>query len=115
MVLGSVSQGTACSTSHGDAFPQLIPLTTVRLPTPLEIRFEAGQGATAIRGWIYDRDAPSPAGGPIEEFSLPASRGAYETRSVLPGRTYDVTVNVEWSFVVTRGEETHLFRVRAEP
>jgi len=29
MVLGSTTEGTARSTSHGDAFPQNVPLTTV--------------------------------------------------------------------------------------
>jgi hypothetical protein len=115
MVLGSVTEGTACSTSHGDAFPQLAPLTTVHLPTPLVMHFAAGQGATAIRGWIYDLEAPSLSGGPIEEFALPGGSGAYEARSILPRRTYNVTVNVRWSFLITQGEETHLFRLRTEP
>lgn len=115
MVLGSASEGTACSTSHGDAFPQNLPLTTVRAPTPLTLRFEAGQGATEIRGWIYDLDAPLPSGGPIEEFTLPGRSGAYEARSIVPARTYSVTVNVRWSFLLTQGEESHLFRVRIEP
>ncbi|MEX2047680.1 MAG: hypothetical protein WEE03_10990 [Chloroflexota bacterium] len=36
-------------------------------------------------------------------------------RSILPARTYRVLVNVPWSFLGTRGEVTHLFRLRIEP
>jgi len=67
------------------------------------------------RGWIYDLDAPSPSGGPNEEFSLPGASGAYQARSIVPARTYSVTVNVPWSFLVTEGEVTHLFRLRIGP
>ncbi len=115
MVLASTTEGTACSTSHGDAFPQLAPLTTVRAVTPVALHFEAGQGATKIRGWIYDLDAQSQPGGPIEDFTLLGRSGAFEPRSMVASRTYSVTVNVVWSFVVRQGEETHLFRLRIEP
>ena len=115
MVLGSSSEGTACSTSIGDAFPENVPLTTVHAATPVTLRFDAGQGATEIRGWIYDLEAPSPSGGPNEEFTVPGRSGTYETRSIVAARTYSITVNVRWSFVVTQGEETHLFRLRVEP
>ncbi len=115
MALGSTSEGTACSTSIGDAFPQTVPLTTVRSAPPLTLHFEAGQGASEIRGAIYDVDAPAASGGPDEEFSVAGRSGSYEARSVIAGRTYRVLVNVRWSFVVTRGEETHLFEVRLEP
>jgi hypothetical protein len=115
MVLASTSEGTACSTSIGDAFPQNVPLTTVHAATPVTLRFDAGQGATEIRGWIYDLDAPSPSGGPNEEFTVPGRSGTYEARSIVAARTYSITVNVPWSFVVTQGEETHLFRLRIEP
>lgn len=115
MVLASTSERTACSTSIGDAFPQNVPLTTVRAAKMPALRFEAGQSATGIRGWIYDVDSPTPSGGPIEEFTLPGRTGSYEPRSIVAARTYSVTVNVRWSLLVTRGEETHLFRVRVEP
>ncbi len=113
-VLSSTTEGTPCSTSHGDAFAQNIPLTTVRGSTPVTIRVEADQGAE-IRGWIYDLDAPSSSGRPNEEFTLPGRSGSYEVRSIIPARTYQVLVNVRWSFVVTQGEVTHLFKFRVEP
>jgi hypothetical protein len=111
MVLSSTTEGTGCSASHGDAFPQDVPLTTVRAPTPVTLRFEAGEGATEIRGWIYDVDAPTPSGGPIEEFTVPGRSGEHAARLIVPARVYRVIVNVRWSFVVTRGEETHVFRL----
>ena|SRR2546430_11187472 len=115
MALASTSEGTACSTTIGDAFPRDLPLTTVRAAAPVTIHFEAGQGANEIRGWIYDVDAPSASGGPNEEFTVAGRSASYEARSVIAGRTYRVLVNVRWSFVVTHGEETHLFEVRLEP
>jgi hypothetical protein len=115
MVLASASEGTACSSSIGDAFPQNTPLTTVRGSTRPIIHVEADQGATEIRGFIYDVDAPSPSGGPNEEFTLPGRSGSYEMSSILPAHTYQVLVNVRWSFVVTQGEVTHLFKFRVEP
>jgi hypothetical protein len=113
--LGSTTERTtACSTAHGDAFPQLSPLTTVHAATPITLRFEAGQGATQIRGWIYEFDGTSPSGGPIEAFTLPGRSGEFQPRSMVASRTYSVTVNVVWSFLVAQGEETHLFRLRIE-
>jgi hypothetical protein len=112
-VLASTTQGTACSTSHGDAFAQNVPLTTVHAATPLTLHFEAGQGTTEIRGALYDLDAPP--GNPIEEFTLPGRIGVYQLRSVVPARTYRILVNARWSFVLTQGEETHLFEIRMEP
>jgi hypothetical protein len=103
MVLASTTEGTPCSTSHGDAFPQNIPLTTVRSSMPVTIHVEADQG-TEIRGWIYDVDAPSPSGGPTLEFTLPGRSGSYEVRSIVAARTYQVLLNVRWSLVVTQGE-----------
>src|SRR5437773_10358496 len=50
MVLASTTEGTACSTSHGDAFPQLAPLPTVRAATPVALHFEADPGATQTPG-----------------------------------------------------------------
>ena len=115
MVLSSRSEGTPCSGSVGDAFPQEQPLTTVRGQVPVTFQFEAGDGATGIRGWIYDVDRGPPSGGPLEEFALPGRRGSYQTRSILPARTYMVMVNVAWSLVVAHGEETNVFRLRVEP
>lgn len=115
MVFAGVTERTACSSSHGDAFPQDPPLTTVRAPLPVTLKFEAGQGATSIRGVIYDVDAPTPSGGPQEEFTVTGRTGAHTARSIVPGRTYQVLVNVPWSFFVTGGEETHVFRLRVEP
>jgi hypothetical protein len=115
MMVSSVTQRTACSSSHGDAGPQDPPLTTVRAPLPLTLTFNAGQGASSIRGVIYDVDAPTPSGGPQEEFMVPGRSGAHTARSMVPGRTYEVMVNVPWSFFVTGGEETHRFRLRVEP
>src|SRR2546428_11244883 len=115
MALGSTSEGRACSSSIGDYFPGTLPLTIVRAALPLTLEFEAGQGASEIRGAIYDVDAPAASGGPNEEFNVAGRSGSYMARSVTAGRTYRVLVNVRWSFVVTHGEETHLFEVRLEP
>ncbi len=112
MVPSSTTERVACRTAHGDGPPDR-PLTTVRLQPPVIIRFAAGPGATRLRGWIYDTEAPR--GGPIEEFTLPGRGGSYEPREVISGRTYDFLVNAEWSFVVASGEETHAFRLRIEP
>jgi hypothetical protein len=112
-VLASTSDGTACSTSIGDAFPQNVPLTIVRAPMPVKLEFEAGQGATEIRGAIYDRDAPP--GNPTEEFTLQGDSGSYELRTPVVARTYRVLVNVRWSIVVAHGEVTHLFDLRVQP
>ena len=115
MVLSSTTVRTGCSAEHGDAFPRDVPLTTVRAPTPAMLHIEAGQGATAIRGWIYDIDAPMASGGPIEEFTLSGRSGDHEARSIVPGRTYRVVVNVTWSSLITGGEVTHIFQLRIEP
>jgi hypothetical protein len=115
LALSSTTVRTGCSTEHGDAFPRDVPLTTVRAPTPAVLHIEAGQGATVIRGWIYDVDAPTVSGGPIEEFTLSGRGGDHEARSIKPARTYNVVVNVSWSSVVTGGEVTHVFRLRIEP
>jgi hypothetical protein len=114
IVLASASEGTACSTSIGDAFPENVPVTTVRA-MPVTVHVEAGQGATEIRGWIYDLAAPSPGGGPNEEFTLPGRSGDYQMRSIVPNRTYRVLLNVAWSFLATHGEVTHIFEMRLEP
>ena len=113
-VLASTTEGTACSASHGDAFPQDLPLTTLHAASSVLLQFEAGQAATQIRGWIYEGEGPS-LSGPIEEFALAGRSGTYQPRSMFISRTYSVTVNVMWSYLVTQGEETHLFRLRVEP
>lgn len=115
MILSSATERTACSAQHGDAFPRELPLTVVRTTAPVTLQLEAGQGVTQVRGWIYDADAPTPTGGPIEEFTLAGRSGTYQARSIAPARTYSVLVNVVWSYLVTGGEETHAFRVRIEP
>jgi hypothetical protein len=115
MVLSSTTVRTGCSAEHGDAFPRDVPLTTVRAPTPAMLHIEAGQGATGIRGWIYDIDTSTASGGPIEEFTLSGRSGDHEARSIMPARTYSVVVNVIWSSLVTGGEVTHVFRLRIEP
>ena len=115
MALASTTEGTRCSTTHGDGFVQNPPLTLIRAPTPVTLVIDAGQGATGIRGWLYDVDTPSPSGGPIEEFTLPGRSASYQARSIVPGRTYNVLVNVTWTSLVISGEVTHVFRVRIEP
>jgi hypothetical protein len=115
MVLSSTSRLTAwVSGEHGDAFPREIPVTTVRTSLPVMLKFEAGQGASAIRGWLYDKEAPTPAGGPSEEFTLPGRTGAYAPRTIVVGRTYEIVVNVMWSGLLVSGEETHVFRLKIE-
>ena len=114
MVLASTTERTACSTSVGDAFPQNVPLTVVPRASPPTLHI-AAPGATEIRGAIYDVAAPSPSGGPMEEFTLPGGDGEHAFRSILPARTYRVIVNVGWSFVVAGGEVTYLFDLRQEP
>ncbi len=114
MVLSSTTVRTGCSAEHGDTFPRDVPLTTVHAPTPAMLHIEAGQGATGIRGWIYDIDTPMASGGSIEEFTLSGRSGDHEARSIMPARTY-VVVNVIWSSLVTGGEVTHVFRLRFEP
>jgi hypothetical protein len=115
MALSSTSRLTAWgSGEHGDAFPREIPVTTVRTSLPMMLKFEAGQGASAIRGWLYDKEAPTANGGPSEEFNLPGRTGAYAPRTIVAGRTYEIVVNVMWSGVLVSGEQTHLFRVKVE-
>jgi hypothetical protein len=115
MVLASTSVRTGCSGEVGDAFPRDVPLTTVRTPTPAVIHVAAGQGATGTHGWIYDVDAPTASGGPLEEFALSGRSGDHTSKSIVTARTYTVVVNVMWSALVTEGEVTHIFRLRVEP
>ncbi len=115
MVLTSTSRVTGWWAGEvGDAAVGEIPLTTLHTSVPVTLVFEAGQGANAIRGWLYDREAPTAAGGPIEEFTLPGRTGAYAPRAMSIGRTYQVVVNVMWSGLLVRGEETHAFRLKIE-
>ena len=115
MVLASATERTGCSSQHGDAFPQDVPLTTVRAAVPVTLQVEAGQGATQIRGVVYDVDTPLASGGPSEDFTLPGRSGAHQLRSMVTARTYSVLVNVQWSALVKQGEVTYVFRVRIEP
>ena len=112
MVLASTSRITAWGYGEqGDAFPAELPLSTVRASTPVTLTFDAGQGASEIRGWLYDKDAPSATGAPTEEFSLPGRSGSYTSRTIVAGRTYEVLVNVKWTGLLVQGEETHAFRL----
>jgi hypothetical protein len=108
----STTEGTPCSTSHGDG-PALSRETTVRALTPLAIRVETDSG-THVLGWIYDIDAPTPSGGPLEEFTL-AGTGTHQSRSIVATRRYEVVVNVARSVLGFRSEVTHAFRVRVQP
>lgn len=83
MVRSSSTRSFIGGSEHGDDSPQRIPLTTIRTSTPVSLRFDTGQGATDIRGMIYDMDSPS--GGPIEEFALPGRVGTHEARTIAPG------------------------------
>lgn len=114
-VLSSTSRLTLwVAGEHGDWFPGDIPVTAVRTSRPATLKFEAGQGASRIRGWLYDKEAPTPGGGPSEQFNLPGRTGAYAPRTIVVGRTYEIVVNVMWSGVLVSGEETHVFRVKVE-
>ena len=117
--LVSSTEGTPCSTSHGDGpFPTLAP-TIVREPTPLAIRVDADPGSQ-IRGRIYEIDASTPvmrllpASGPLEEFTL-TSGVTYQSRSIVASRSYEVWVDVSRSVLGFRSEVGHAFRVRVQP
>ena len=115
MVLSSTSRITAWVAGEvGDYFPREIPVTTVRTSLPVMLKVEAGQGASVIRGWLYDKETPTPTGGPSEEFNLPGRTGAYAARTIVVGRTYEIVVNVMWSGLLVSGEVTHVFRVKVE-
>jgi hypothetical protein len=108
----STTEGTPCSTSHGDG-PFSPRLTIVRVSTPITIRVDVDPG-TQVRGWIYDVDGPTPTGGPLEEFTL-AGTGTHQSRSIVAARTYNVLVNVARSVMGFRSEVTHAFSLRVEP
>jgi hypothetical protein len=115
IVLVSASKVTGWwSGEHGDAFPSDIPLTTVRTAIPLTLQFDAGQGASDIDVWLYDKDSPSSGGGPTEEFTVHGRAGAYASRTIKVGHTYEILANVKWSGLLVRGEVTHAFRLKIE-
>lgn len=113
-VLSSTSERSAFSGSVRD-YAHKPPVTVVRAAAPVSIHVATGQGTTGVRGWIYDVVAPTPEGGPIENFTLPGGGGAHESRSIAPGRTYLVAINLAWSALATSGEATYVFQVRVEP
>jgi hypothetical protein len=78
------------------------------------LQVDAGQGASQIRGWLYDIDTPTQTGSPAEEFTLQGRTGSASLRSASVGRTYEVVINVVWSGLLVRGEETHAFRLKIE-
>lgn len=111
--LTSTSDRTGCSGTVSDYVIGDIPEETVSGKPVLT--FSGGAGTSAFRGWIYDMKDGRPAGAPIEEFTVPGSSGRYEPQKMSRGKTYEVLVNAPWSFVITSGEETHVFRVRLVP
>ena len=113
-VLVSQTDRTLCSATHGDAFPQTIPLTTVRGSLPITLRLASGGQVAQLRGWIYDDVGGRPAGSPIEEFTVRGGGGEYASTVMRHGRTYNVLVNASWSLVVSGGEESRAFRLRVE-
>jgi hypothetical protein len=115
----SKTEGTPCSTSHGDGpAPPRDPMI-LREPTPLAIRVDAEPGYQ-IRGRIYEIDASTPdlrllpASGPLEEFTL-TSGVTYQSRSIVASRSYQVSVDVSRSVLGFRSEVGHAFRVRVQP
>lgn len=112
--LVSQTERSLCSATHGDAFPQTIPLTTVRTTAPVSTRFRSATFVSEIRGWVYEDRDGRPAGEPIEEFSIRGSEGEFVSKSIRPGATYNFLVNAAWGFAVSGGEETRAFRVRVD-
>jgi hypothetical protein len=114
IVLTSASKVTGWwSGETGDAFPMDIPLSTLRAVAPLTLQFDAGQGASDINVWLYDKDAPS-SSGPTDEFVLHGRTGTYAPRTISVGHTYEILVNVKWSGLLVHGEVTHVFRLKLE-
>ena len=107
------TEATPCSMSHGDGPFDPRVVTIVRGPTPIAIRVEVAPSAE-IRGWIYDTEAPTPSGGPLEEFTL-SNSGTHQSRSMMAARTYQVIVSATRSVLGLRSEVGHAFRVRVEP
>lgn len=104
---------TACSAVTSDAVVGEIPLKSLA-GRPL-LTLTAAGGTTGFRGWIYDVEDGRPSGTPIEEFSVAGASGSYQPRTMKAGRTYEIAVNAEWSFIVTGGSETRIFRLLVEP
>jgi hypothetical protein len=117
--LVSTTEGTPCSTSHGDGPAPPRNPTIVREPTPLAIRVDTDPGFQ-IRGRIYEIDTSTPelrllpASGPLEEFTL-TSGVTYQSRSIVASRSYEVWVDVSRSVLGFRSEVGHAFRVRVQP
>lgn len=108
----SSMEGTPCSGTIGDGPFDRRRVTIVRASTPIAIRVNA-EPSGHIRGWIYDTEAPTPSGGPLEEFVLSGS-GTHQSRSIVAARTYELVVNVERAVLGFRSAVTHAFRVRVE-
>lgn len=108
--LTSRTDRTLCSASTGDAAVGDVPVTEVA-PRPT-LTLQGGGGTTGFQGAIYDVQEGAPIGVPIEEFTLSGATATYQLEHALAGKTYQVLVNVQWSFLVTSGSETHVFRLR---
>jgi hypothetical protein len=115
----STTEGTPCSTSHGDGPAPPRDPTIVRGPTPLAIRVDAEPGSQ-VRVLIYEIDTSTPAlrllpaSGPLEEFRG-TSGVTYQSRSIVASRSYEVWVDVSRSVLGFRSEVGHAFRVRVQP
>lgn len=104
---------TACSATVRDRVVGEIPLKTVsERPT---LTFAGGGGTTGFRGWIYDLKDGKLSSVPIEEFTVSGASGSYEPRTVKAGGTYEISINADWSFIITGGSETRVFRLRVGP
>lgn len=115
IVLASASKITGWwSGETGDAFPMDMPLSTLRAAAPVTLQFDAGQGASDINVWLYDKDTPSSGGGPTEEFVVHGRTGTYAPRTISVGHTYEILVNVKWSGLLVHGEVTYVFRLKLE-
>jgi hypothetical protein len=108
----STMEGTPCSGRVGDG-PFLPGETSVRASAPFAIQVDTDSDAHVL-GWIYDIDAPTPSGGPLEEFTF-AGAGTHQSRSMVAARRYQVIVNVARSVLGFRSEVTHAFRVHVQP
>lgn len=79
-------------------------------PNPT-LTLQGGGGTTGFQGAIYDVQGGTAISVPIAEFTLSGANATYQLERAVAGRTYEVLVNVQWSFLVTSGEESHLFRL----
>jgi len=80
MVLGSTTDRTGCSSEHGDAFPQSVPLTIVSSSTPVKLTIEADQGAT-------ERSSPFPAAAEHMRRGPSSPRGRTRSSWTFDGRS----------------------------